>query len=146
MADSVSKSSNTENETAAAELKQVESQLVSLNFVLKNTQSEVIKLQKTLARSQTHQEESDKKLAKLEADLGRFHVNQKEDEGFRSRYILYQLVTIAICLILFFVIHSLMPHPAAQAPAPAAQHESTTSTNESTGFGTSNATSASGNP
>lgn len=144
MAESVSKSSNTENEAASAELKQVESQLVSLNFVLKNTQSEVIKLQKTLARNQTHQEEADKKLAKLEADLGRFHVNQKEDEGFRSRFLLYQIVTVAVSLVLFFVIHSLMPH----APAPnAPQRETTTTTTTTTeGTGSGNTASASGNP
>ena len=130
MADSASKSSNTENEVALADLKQLESQLVSLNFVLKNTQSEVIKLQKTMARHQTHQDDIDKKLTKLESDLGRFHVNQRADENFRSRFWLYQVITIAVTLLLFIIVHGLLPH---SAPPPPVTQTTTTETTESTG-------------
>ena len=117
MADSA-KTSKDPTETgseALADIKQLESQLVSLNFVLKNTQSEVIKLQKTLARNQTHQEDIDKKLAKLEQDVTRNLVNQRDDESFRSRFWLTQLGTIIVTLMITVIlINILKPSPAPQ--------------------------------
>lgn len=111
---------------ALADIKQLESQLVSLNFVLKNTQSEVIKLQKTLARNQSHQDDIDKKLAKLEQEVTRNLVNQRADESFRSRFWLVQLGTMLITLLITVILINIMKPPAAQQ-----QVISTTTTTES---------------
>jgi len=86
------------------EFKQMESQLVSLNFVLKNTQSEVIKLQKALSRYQSRQDEYEKKSERLERDLSRVLERQKEDSKFRSRVWFYQVCSVLITLLLFMLL------------------------------------------
>lgn len=102
-------------------VKQLESQLVSSNFVVKNTQNEVIKLQKTLAKQQTHQDEIEKKLTKTEHDLKASLAKQHADETFRSRIWFYQVATGVVTLLVFLIFSSFAPKPSNNefsAPAP----------------------------
>ena len=64
----------------------LESQLVSMNFVLKNTQSEVIKLQKVLMRYQNRQDELEKDVTRMREELAQSRQNQRGDESFRQRF------------------------------------------------------------
>lgn len=134
MADSASvtpesQTSPAEVANSALDMKQMESQMVSLNFVIKNTQSEVIKLQKTLARYQSRQDEMDKKIDHLERDLSRAIVNQRADENFRSRFWLFQGVTVLVTLLLMLLINAvLLNRPAATPTLPETSNTSTTTT------------------
>lgn len=123
--------SETGRSQALAVIKQLESQMVSLNFVLKNTQSEVIKLQKTLAKQQTRQDEADKKLAKLEHDYKASSAQQKEDLAFRSRFWFYQIATGVLTLLLALVIGSFTSRPA-ETSAVVTGSETTTTTTTTT--------------
>lgn len=95
-----------DNNGSGAHIKQIESQMVSLNFVLKNTQSEVIKLQKVLVRYQSRQDELEKKLEQAERDLSLARLNQQADQTFRSRFVFYQVVTVIFTLILALIMHN----------------------------------------
>ncbi|MGV3523796.1 MAG: hypothetical protein ACO1RX_06195 [Candidatus Sericytochromatia bacterium] len=134
MADSASvtpesQTSSAEVANSALDMKQMESQMVSLNFVIKNTQSEVIKLQKTLARYQSRQDEMDKKLDHLERDLSRAIVNQRADESFRSRFWFFQGVTVLVALLLMLLINAvLFNRPAATPTLPETSNTSITTT------------------
>lgn len=108
------------------EIKQIESQLVSLNFVLKNTQTEVIKLQKTLARQQTRNDEQDKRNEKLEQELHKLRAQREDETRFRARVWLYQgLTIIALVILSAYVLMKPTPEPA-PAPPPAAETSSDT--------------------
>lgn len=121
MAESVSKPAEQgkpDSGSTATELKQLESQLVSLNFIIKNTQSEVIKLQKSLSRQQTHQEEIDKRLEKAQRELKEAHESQQKLENIRSTFWIMQIGTIIVTLLLVMLFKGvLIGHP---TPASAA--------------------------
>lgn len=60
--------------------------LVSMNFILKSTQSEVIKLEKVLTRYKNRQEELEKKQARSEEIIERLLKNQTSDTSFRAQF------------------------------------------------------------
>jgi len=95
-------------ERLTADVKQLESQLVSLNFMIKNTQSEVIKLQRMLARQQTHQEESDKKLAAFRKTLDEYGADKKSLAGFKQIFWFSQIGVIIITLILVMLLKGIL--------------------------------------
>lgn len=105
----VPEASNLQN-LSSPEIKQIESQLVSLNFVLKNTQTEVIKLQKTLARQQSRNDELDKRNERLEQELHKLRVQQADEARFRSRVWLYQ-GGIVLFLIMLSLYVAMKPMP-----------------------------------
>lgn len=122
MAESTSESADVQEAptaNAASVLKQMESQMVSLNFVLKNTQSEVIKLQKALARYQNRQDELEKKLEQLEREQAQSRNNQKADNIFRSRFMFYQVFTAVVAVLISVIIYGTVLAPKTTAPAPA---------------------------
>lgn len=136
MADSASvtpesQTSPAEVANSALDMKQMESQMVSLNFVIKNTQSEVIKLQKTLARYQSRQDEMDKKIDHLERELSRTLVNQRADENFRSRFWFYQGATVIATLLLMMLLNAMLFNRSVPAPS-VPEVTSTTSTSTTT--------------
>ena len=99
-------------------VKQLESQLVSSSFVVKNTQNEVIKLQKTLAKQQIHQDEIEKKLTKTEHDLKATLAKQNSDETFRSRIWFYQVATGVVTLLVFLIFNGFAPKTVTEMPVP----------------------------
>ncbi len=108
-----------DNNTSGAHIKQIESQMVSLNFVLKNTQSEVIKLQKALVRYQNRQDELEKKLEQTEREIVLTRANQQADKTFRSRFAFYQVVTVIVTLLLAMIMHNMLtPKPIIQQAPP----------------------------
>lgn len=95
------------------EIKQIESQLVSLNFVLKNTQTEVIKLQKTLARQQARNDEQEKRNEKLSQEVSRLREQRDDETRFRARVWLYQVLMLLMLVILAAYV---MIKPASETP------------------------------
>jgi hypothetical protein len=60
--------------------------MVSMNFILKSTQSEVIKLEKVVMRYKNRQEELEKKQARLEELIEHLRKNQQFDISFRTGF------------------------------------------------------------
>ena len=110
-----------DNNGSGAHIKQIESQMVSLNFVLKNTQSEVIKLQKALVRYQNRQDELEKKVEQSERELSLARSNQQADQTFRSRFIFYQFVTVIVTLLLAMIMHKMLTPAPLVPPAASPQ-------------------------
>jgi len=110
-----------DNNGSGAHIKQIESQMVSLNFVLKNTQSEVIKLQKALVRYQNRQDELEKKVEQSERELSLTRSNQQADQTFRSRFVFYQFVTVIVTLLLAMIMHKMLTPAPLVPPAASPQ-------------------------
>lgn len=111
MSESANKPPKPENQNPdqnSSNLKQLESQLVSLNFMIKNTQSEVIKLQRLLARQQTHQDESDKKLTLLQKEHKAGQENQGKLASVTQIFWFAQIGTVIITLLLVMLLKGVL--------------------------------------
>ncbi len=64
----------------------ISERLVSMNFILKSTQSEVIKLEKVVTRYKNRQEEFEKKQAHFEEVIEHLRKNQQLDISFREQF------------------------------------------------------------
>ncbi|MBF2052961.1 MAG: hypothetical protein IGS03_05770 [Candidatus Sericytochromatia bacterium] len=105
------------------EIRQIESQLVSLNFVLKNTQTEVIKLQKTLARQQARNDEQDKRNEKLSQEISKLREQRDDEARFRARVWFYQVLMLLMLVILAAYV---LMKPALETPPASPSAESIT--------------------
>lgn len=85
----------------------LKNQLVNMNFVIKSTQSEVIKLQKVLIRYQNRQDELEKKVNQLEEHMERLVHNQQADVTFRARFWPRMLGAVMLSVLLALWLHQL---------------------------------------
>ncbi len=130
MAELISESDDSEKQEAlippAVDISHLESQMVSMNFVLKNTQSEVIKLQKVLMRYQNRQEDLEHQLAKSREELDKILAGQQQDNSFRSRFFPSLVVTALVSILLSIWLAPMMhktPVPAPVVPQETAAPE-----------------------
>ncbi|PIQ23746.1 hypothetical protein COW36_20420 [bacterium (Candidatus Blackallbacteria) CG17_big_fil_post_rev_8_21_14_2_50_48_46] len=111
-------------------LRQMEMRIVSLQFHLKNTQGEMVKEQKNLAKVQTQVEEMNRTVDVIQRSLSGAQSSTENVNQFLSRFWLYQALTVLITVMLVLVLGRVFSPPAPK-PVPVAPVASPTELQES---------------
>lgn len=114
-------------ETLQETLRQLEMQIVSLQFYLKNTQGEMVKEQKNLAKVQKQVEDMNRTVDVLQRQLSSAQRGAEKLAQFLSRFWLYQGLTVLVSVLLALILGRMIMPPPPKVP-PAAPVASSTET------------------